>query len=211
MLALSAPMLMVPTIAALLSRRVSSGILSGTGFLMAAAGLAWLSRMHVGTAHGDLVLPMLLIGTGAGLPWGLMDGLSVSVVPKERAGMASGIFNTARVAGEGVALAIAGVLLATLSQSGLRAFVSQDLSGAVTRTEEAGQRIASGDIGNASELLPEIPRSLLIATYDSAFQSLLHILMVITILSAIVVFAFLGKAGAKAVAVDPTKSLSSAN
>lgn len=211
MLALSAPMLMVPTIAALLSRRVSSGILSGTGFLMAAAGLAWLSRMHVGTAHGDLVLPMLLIGTGAGLPWGLMDGLSVSVVPKERAGMASGIFNTARVAGEGVALAIAGVLLATLSQSGLRAFVPRDLPGAVTRAAEAGQRIASGDIGNASELLPGIQRSLLIATYDSAFQSLLHILMAIAILSAIVVFAFLGKAGAKAVAVDPTKSLSSAN
>ena len=44
-------------------------------------------------------------------PWGLMDGLSVSVVPKERAGMATGIFSTTRVAGEGIALAIVGAVL----------------------------------------------------------------------------------------------------
>jgi len=37
---------------------------------------------------------------------GLMDGLSVTVVPKERAGMASGIFNSTKVAREGVALAV---------------------------------------------------------------------------------------------------------
>jgi hypothetical protein len=54
---------------------------------------------------------MFLIGVGVSLPWGLMDGLAVSVVPKERAGMATGIFNTTRVAGEGIALAIVTALL----------------------------------------------------------------------------------------------------
>ena len=47
-----------------------------------------------------MAIPMLLIGIGNGLPWGLMDALSVSVVPKERAGMAAGIFTTMRVAGK---------------------------------------------------------------------------------------------------------------
>jgi len=42
------------------------------------------------------VLPMLVIGCGTGLPWGLIDGRSVSVVPKERAGMATGIFSPTR-------------------------------------------------------------------------------------------------------------------
>jgi len=55
---------------------------------------------------------MLLIGVGAGMPWAIMDDLDVNVVPKYRAGMGTGIFNTARVAGEGVTLAIVSVMLA---------------------------------------------------------------------------------------------------
>jgi hypothetical protein len=44
----------------------------------------------------------------------------------------------------------------------------------------------------------------LVATYDSAFQSLLHILIAITVLSAFVVFAFLGKTGPQR-AKEPSK------
>jgi hypothetical protein len=46
---------------------------------------------------------------------GLMDGLSVTVVPKERAGMASGIFNSTKVAREGVALAVVSAALAVMT------------------------------------------------------------------------------------------------
>lgn len=102
LLALSAPMLVVPMLAASLTRYVSAGLLSGGGFLIAAVGLHWLSLYNVGEPKFALVVPMVLIGIGSGLPWGLMDGLSISVVPKERAGMAAGIFGTVRVAGEGL-------------------------------------------------------------------------------------------------------------
>ena len=64
-------------------------------------------------------MPMLLIGVGAGMPWAIMDDLDVNVVPKYRAGMGTGIFNTARVAGEGVTLAIVSVMLAALVHSSL--------------------------------------------------------------------------------------------
>ena len=56
----------------------------------------------------------MLVGAGTALPWGLMDGLSVSVVPVQRAGMAAGIFGTVRVAGEGIALATVTALFALL-------------------------------------------------------------------------------------------------
>ncbi|MBD3703527.1 hypothetical protein IE985_21025 [Klebsiella pneumoniae] len=36
-----------------------------------------------------------------GASWGLMDGLAISAVPVAKAGMAAGLFNTVRVAGEG--------------------------------------------------------------------------------------------------------------
>lgn len=57
---------------------------------------------------------MLLIGFGAGLLWGLMGGLSIGVVPTDRADMATGIFSTTRVTGEGIALATVGAGLAAL-------------------------------------------------------------------------------------------------
>ncbi|VTR54344.1 drug resistance MFS transporter, drug:H+ antiporter-2 (14 Spanner) (DHA2) family [Serratia fonticola] len=86
MLALSAPMLVVPLLAAWLTRWITAGTLSGVGFLLAATGLYMLSQVPIGD-HRQLILAMLIIGIGTGFPWGLMDGLAVSVVPKEQAGM----------------------------------------------------------------------------------------------------------------------------
>lgn len=119
LIALSAPMLVVPLAAAYLVRWFSAGILSGVGLLLAAIGLFWLGRVDPASSGMAVAFPMLLIGLGTGLPWGLMDGLSVSVVPKERAGMATGIFSTTRVAGEGVALAIVSAILASLAKARL--------------------------------------------------------------------------------------------
>ncbi len=71
MLALSAPMLVVPLLAAWLTRWVSAGVLSAAGFLMAAAGLYLLAHAAIGD-YQQLVLAMLVIGIGTGFPWGLM-------------------------------------------------------------------------------------------------------------------------------------------
>ncbi len=68
MLALSAPMLVVPVAVAALTRWISPGVLSGTGFLIAAVGLYWLSTVNLGEPRLALVPPMLLIGVGAACP-----------------------------------------------------------------------------------------------------------------------------------------------
>lgn len=197
MLALSAPMLVVPMLVASLTRRIPAGVLSGIGFLIAAAGLHWLSLFNIGDSRYALVMPMLLIGIGAGMPWGLMDGLSVSVVPKERAGMATGIFNTARVAGEGITLAIVSAVLAALAQASLEDVLASTGSIAAARIAETAQRVATGDLANAALTLPEVSRHLLVASYADAFRSLLHILTVITVLAAVAVFGFLSRTGSK--------------
>jgi hypothetical protein len=137
---------------------------------------------------------MIAIGVGAALPWGLMDGLSVSVVPKSRAGMATGIFSTTRVAGEGVALAIVNALLAALAQRSLHAAAPAVAPGTLN---EAAARLATGDLAHAAAKLPEIAQATLHAAYDSAFDQLLDGLTLITLLSALAVFAFLGRVRAQ--------------
>jgi MFS family permease len=197
MIALSAPMLVVPMLVASFTRWMSAGVLSGIGFLIAAAGLYWLSLVDFSGPKGELILPMLVIGIGAGMPWGLMDGLSVSVVPKERAGMASGIFSTTRVAGEGIALAIATAILGALAHTSLARIVPENAAGIAPRIAEAAQRVTAGDMVHAAATLPEVTRHALSSSYADAFTSLLHVLIVITLLSALATFAFLSKTPAQ--------------
>jgi len=189
MVALSAPMLVVPSLAAALTRIAPAGLVSAVGLLVAAAGLVWLSTVDLGGPVSHVIGPLLLIGCGAGLPWGLMDGLAISVVPTERAGMATGIFNTIRVAGEGIALAIAGAVLASLSAQQLRATLPDSIASSAITT--AAARLATGDLGHAAELLPPSVRPLLIASYTTAFQTLLWVLAAVTVIAAVVVLACL--------------------
>jgi MFS family permease len=191
MLALSAPMLVVPLIAATLTRWMSAGVISGIGLLIATAGLYWLTMMLGGGASNAAIAPLLTIGVGAGMPWGLMDGLSVSVVPKERAGMATGIFSTTRVAGECIALATVSAILAALTQARvLSTLRPHALPGDVA---EAAARLAAGDLNRASALLPDVSRAALLHIYADAFGLLLGGLTVVTLLCAIAVFVILGR------------------
>jgi hypothetical protein len=139
-----------------------------------------------------LVPPLLMIGIGAGMPWGLMDGLSVTVVPKEQAGMATGIFNTTKVAGEGITLAMVNAILASFASSALW----QALSGGHTADVigEAARHLATGDLSKAAALLPEAGPDSLAAAYGSAFDALTYVLIAITLVAAAVVFSLLGNA-----------------
>lgn len=186
MLALSGPVLVVPTFAAWLAHRFSAAWICSLGLVVCAVGLQWLGHSAVGAPSHQIVGALLLIGSGIGLPWGLMDGLAVSVVPRERAGMASGIFNTVRVAGEGIALAVVTV--------GLTAFVAAQLA-ALAAPEagipQAAQYLTTGNLTQALALLPGMDRGALLQAYSVAFGALLHVLSWVTVATALVVFVFL--------------------
>ncbi len=164
MIALSAPLLILPIAAGLLTRWFAPAAICGAGLMIAAGGLFWLSQMPMG--GNALALPMLVIGIGISLPWGLMDALAVSVVPTERAGMATGIFSTTRVAGEGVALALVSAVLSALTASQLAA------AGATTPTSGAAQRLVTGDLAGAASALPNAV-AMLVPSYGNAFAMLL--------------------------------------
>jgi len=190
MIALSAPLLILPIVAGYLTRWFSPSTICGTGLLVSAAGLFWLSHVPAGSTPLELALPMLVIGVGISLPWGLMDGLAVSVVPKERAGMATGIFSTTRVAGEGVAVAVVMAILSALTARHLSSTVSSLSTSSVA---DAAQHLVTGDVAAAAALLPSTNHALLISGYSDAFSTLLLVLTGITLLAAAVVFLFLDR------------------
>ncbi|AYD04292.1 MFS transporter [Neorhizobium sp. NCHU2750] len=186
MIALSGPLLLLPILAGMLTRWLSAAAICSIGLLISAMGLFWLSRMPIGTRAWDISWPLLLIGIGISLPWGLMDGLAVSVVPKERAGMATGIFSTTRVAGEGVALAIVTAILSALTQHSLP-------EGSGMHTAMAAQRLVTGDLAGAATALRLMSEAAITQRYGEAFSALLLILGSVTIVTAIFVMLFLRK------------------
>lgn len=188
MMGLCAPMLVVPMLAARLARHIQPSTLSAVGLALAAIGLLCLGAIPLGDDFA-IIAPMLLIGAGAGLPWGLMDGLSVSVVPNERAGMATGIFGTVRVAGEGVALAIVSALLAALIGGILQSRFGYSGAEALL----AGQRLAVGDVPGAARLLPGLASGALEQAYGSAFTLLCWLLAGVTALCAFAVYHMLSE------------------
>lgn len=197
MLPLCAPMVIVPFLGALLSRHVSSGLLSGIGLTVAAAGLLWIALLPESAAVGQLVWPMLTIGVGSGLPWGLMDDLAVSVVPKERAGMATGVFSTMRLTGEAIALASATALLVGLMQGQLREELATRAAGMSQSTSTDAQvaatanMLASGTLESTSTRSGPLGRTVLVAIYVHAFTRMSAILAAIAAVCATTAFVTL--------------------
>lgn len=182
MMALAAPLLLVPLLASMVLRWCSASLLCAAGLLLAALGLAWLAQAGAASPWA-----LLLIGTGIGLPWGLMDAMALDVVEPERAGMATGIFNTVRVSADGVALAVAGAVLAGLIGISLAAALPAGLPLA-----QAASRAALGDLHQAAQLLRG-NMDLLRASYDAAFRQLLLLLSTLAVASALLLVYLLRK------------------
>ncbi len=188
MLALSAPLLVLPMLAARCAQHVGSALLCTLGLLLCAQGLWWLSQHAAAPVPQQWIAPLLLIGAGAALPWGLMDGLSVSVVPVQRAGMAAGLFGTVRVAGEGIALAAVTALLAALIGRHLPAAWPE-------ATASASLYLASGDLEGAQAWLPHATVAELQQASGQALAQLLRTLSMLTLGCALLLQLLLGRRG----------------
>ena len=84
------------------------------GTLVAAAGLGWLAQISVSSTFvADLLGPYVLIGLGMGLAVTPIAVAGTAGVPREEAGLASGLLNTSRTVGASIGLAA----LATIAAS----------------------------------------------------------------------------------------------
>lgn len=107
----------VPTVAMLVTlnsltprliARFGARTLLVAGLLVAAVGLAWMSRLDgsSGIFAADLLGPELVVGVGFGLSFVAATVTATVNVPGERSGVASGVYNTAQQVGGAVGLAL---------------------------------------------------------------------------------------------------------
>ncbi len=112
MLPMAIPLFIVPrVVASYLTHRVSGRVLLTTGLLLIAVGLAWMALRIPRLDYLSLLGGMLVAGCGAGILNGEIAKVSMTVIPSERAGMASGVSGTARFSGIVVGFAALGAVL----------------------------------------------------------------------------------------------------
>ncbi len=88
-----------------LAARFGGRQLVGFGFVVTAAGFAWMGFTDASWRYSAFVIPLLAVALGMGLSNGPSSAASTSCVPAEQVGEASGVSNMARDGGAAVATA----------------------------------------------------------------------------------------------------------
>jgi EmrB/QacA subfamily drug resistance transporter len=187
LLPLTVPVLLIPLLAGPVAARIPLRVMLACSSLLIAAGSLWLVVLSPTASWPQLVGPLLVFGIGVGSAFGVMDNAAVSVVSHERAGMASGIFNTMRITGEGIAIAGAASLLATLTAAGITQQVTA-IDG--TATSAAGE-VVRGHIAAAVSSLGGSTvdaRTVLASSLTSAMHTVFVALAVLALAGALATF-----------------------
>ncbi|WP_344407411.1 MFS transporter, partial [Actinomadura nitritigenes] len=109
-------------LAAAAVRRTSVRAVVAGGLAAMGLGLALLAGLHAGTGYALLFAALLLAGAGAGFAFATTSDMIVSLVPKEQAGAASAVSETAYELGAALGIA----LLGSITTGVYRGFATPD-------------------------------------------------------------------------------------
>jgi len=169
---------------------VQSRFLMSLGLALIALGCALTDHVRADSTWTVLLPGFILAGIGLGVLNPVLASATVSVVPPERSGMASGSSNTFRQVG--IATGIAGlgaVFLSQIRPNTVHALAQSATGRAILA--HGGTRlsavIAGGDVRQAAATLPHGPvRSTLISAYQVGFTATFNHLMDIALVVALV-------------------------
>lgn len=187
MVIMTVPVVLFPILAGqLLARGATAPRLLAVSMLLVGAGAGALLIIDPDIPIAALAPGLLMIGAGMGMSAGILDGAAVGSVPPERAGTAAGMFNTSRLAGETIGVAVIGTVLVGLVQNKLRA---ADALQGQSATEAANQVLG----GNIAEFAGG--DQMLTNVLADAFTASLHVvlvgMMVIAVTTAVITLALM--------------------
>jgi EmrB/QacA subfamily drug resistance transporter len=146
--------LSVAPIAGAISEKRSPRITLTFGLLLIAAGSFSMSFVLESDSAWTAIIPgMLLGGWGTGIINPIMAAASLGVVPPSQGGIASGINNTFREAGQTAGIAVLGTLL--FHTVGTKMESSLALTPLSAKASELGDAVAGGLTQRAAATLPE--------------------------------------------------------
>jgi EmrB/QacA subfamily drug resistance transporter len=185
MLPMVIPLFVVPRIVvAHLSHRVSSRVLLALGLAVVSGGLFWMGMEAPRFDYSAMLGGMLVTGLGAGMLNGEVVKVGMSVVPSERAGMASGISGTVRFSGIAVGFAVLGaILFARISSTVMTGLPNASASERIGLIRD----IAAGNLsGGLSGAVPHaVLKALAMHSFGDGYRAILLAAAAFAALSAV--------------------------
>jgi EmrB/QacA subfamily drug resistance transporter len=134
--------------------RVPARLLLSAGLALTGIGLLLMSGIQAGSEWTTLLGGFLVAGAGAGLLNPVIADVAVSVVPKERSGMAAGINDTFRQVGVAVGIAVWGAIFVGRGADKVSELAAGTAAASGDRPRELVEAASAGNLDQALVALP---------------------------------------------------------
>lgn len=179
MLPFALAMLIFPQVGRLLGRRLASYRILALGLGVVAAGNAVTAWAVAGGRWPLVILGMICLGSGGGLLNGETQKAIMSSVPRNRAGMASGLSTTSRFSGILLGFALLSAVLAVVARSSLIGEVCASFAGHCSAAPDFAASVVAGDLPRAITLMPHDLQAVALETahrgYAAGFSAALSV------------------------------------
>ena len=170
----------VAPLAGMALAKVQARYLMSGGLALTAVGLALMSGLSMSSEWTALLAGFIVSGVGVGLLNPVIADVALSVVPKERSGMAAGINDTFRQVGVAVGIAAWGAIFL-----GAGASKTQELAGGSVDGSQARHLVEATSSGTLNQAVQGMPTQAQDTVRSAAEQGFLHGLNEILLLGAI--------------------------
>jgi EmrB/QacA subfamily drug resistance transporter len=159
--------------------RIQARYLMAGGLALTGVGLALMAGLQMDSGWTALLAGFVLSGVGVGLLNPVIADVALSVVPKERSGMAAGINDTFRQVGIAVGIAAWGAIFLGVGSS-----KTQEVAGGAVSGGQARGLVEAASSGQLGQALNGVPHGAQAVVRNAAEQGFLHGLNEILILGA---------------------------
>jgi EmrB/QacA subfamily drug resistance transporter len=166
--------------------RVPARLMLGAGLGLTGLGLLLMSGIEAGAEWTTLLGGFLVAGAGSGLLNPVIADVAVSVVPKERSGMAAGINDTFRQVGVAVGIAVWGAIFVGRGADKVDELAAGTAAASGERPREL---VEAASAGNLDQVLAALPPGAQQVAASAAGEGFLAGLNNVLTLGAILSFA----------------------
>jgi EmrB/QacA subfamily drug resistance transporter len=166
-------------LAAKLAERLPLRIFLGGGLAVIGTGLLLMRGLDADSEWTALLLGFLLAGAGAGLVNPTLAEAAIGVVPRDRAGVATGINNTFRQIGIAVGIAVLGAVFQNRVETKLEDTLATGPAAVRPLAGDLAQATASGNSGEALARAPDGTHGFIALASREAFVSGLNEILLV--------------------------------
>ena len=197
MLPFALTMLICPRIGVRLAGRVSPAGMMALGLTLVGCGNLLSAWAASAGGYPGFALAIAVTGAGAGLLNGDTQKNIMACVPRDRAGMASGMSTTMRFSAIVLAIGAYGALLSSHTAKELSERLQSHAPDWLAQTDHIASRVVAGDMAAAMQPLTDsarlIVQPLAQQAFVAGFTSLLLVVGVVSLLGALVVGTLMRK------------------